>query len=40
MQFQVYKIKVARTITSLIKILLFQWSQVFKHPKWKLMIDA
>jgi hypothetical protein len=22
------------------KILLFQWSQVFKHPDWKSQVDA
>jgi hypothetical protein len=38
--FKFINIEAARTITSSMKILLFQWSQVSKHPKWKLMIDA
>jgi hypothetical protein len=38
--FKFINIEAARTRTSSMKILLFQWSQVSKHPKWKLMIDA
>jgi hypothetical protein len=42
--FRFTNIKVAQTITSAFKssmeILLFQWSQVFRHPKWRPNIDA
>jgi hypothetical protein len=42
--FMFINIEVVRTITSAMKssmkILLFQWSQVFKHSEWKHMIDA
>jgi hypothetical protein len=37
-------IEAAQVITSAFKssmeILLFQWSQVFKHPNWKPHVDA
>jgi hypothetical protein len=37
-------IEAARTITSTFKlsmeIVLFQWSQVSKHPEWKPQVDA
>jgi len=42
--FRFTNIEAAWTITfafkSLIKILLFQWSQVSRHPEWRLNIDA
>jgi hypothetical protein len=42
--FRFINIKSARTITSAfkssMKILLFQWSQVSKHPEWKPQVDA
>ena len=31
--FKLQNIKASITITSTMKILLFQWSQVFKHPE-------
>jgi len=42
--FRFTNIEVARAITlafkSLMKIPLFQWSQVFKHPEWKSQVGA
>jgi hypothetical protein len=42
--FKFTNIEVARIITSAFRssmqILLFQWSQVFKHSKWKSQADA
>jgi hypothetical protein len=42
--FSFTNIEDTRTITSAmklsIKISLFQWNQVFKHPEWKHMIDT
>jgi len=42
--FRFTNIEAARTITfafkSSIEILLFQWSQVSRHPKWRPNIDA
>jgi hypothetical protein len=42
--FRFTNIEAARTITSAfkssMKILLFQWSQVSRHPEWRPNIDA